>query len=158
MHEIVGEQAADHAAMVTAASDERDDIAPRVPLGRQHGEQHLAADRFARQLAVPRPPEARPSLFVPCLRPDAGQRAGAKRGASMDPQGYDAGKKVTGRKRHQRDRVTNCRVSWQRSRQRLARDGFRIEGIGSAGEAVAGAEVTAGDAVRIFAGESLTRR
>jgi len=25
---------------------------------------------------------------------------GAKRGASMDPQGYDAGKKVTGRKRH----------------------------------------------------------
>src|SRR5258708_8136939 len=25
---------------------------------------------------------------------------GAKRGASIDPQGYDAGKKVTGRKRH----------------------------------------------------------
>src|SRR5437763_15509126 len=25
---------------------------------------------------------------------------GAKRGAPMDPQGYDAGKKVTGRKRH----------------------------------------------------------
>jgi len=25
---------------------------------------------------------------------------GAKRGAAMDPQGYDAGKKVTGRKRH----------------------------------------------------------
>lgn len=27
-------------------------------------------------------------------------QSGAKRGASIDPQGYDAGKKVTGRKRH----------------------------------------------------------
>ena len=28
------------------------------------------------------------------------RQGGAKRGASLDPQGYDAGKKVTGRKRH----------------------------------------------------------
>src|SRR4051794_17817918 len=28
------------------------------------------------------------------------RQSGAKRGASIDPQGYDAGKKVTGRKRH----------------------------------------------------------
>ena len=28
------------------------------------------------------------------------RQGGAKRGASIDPQGYDAGKKVTGRKRH----------------------------------------------------------
>jgi transposase len=38
--------------------------------------------------------------------PDSGdhrqpkRQSGAKRGASIDPQGYDAGKKITGRKRH----------------------------------------------------------
>ena len=39
--------------------------------------------------------EASPSAAIIDSRED-----GAKRGAAMDPQGYDAGKKVTGRKRH----------------------------------------------------------
>src|SRR5260370_2040485 len=45
------------------------------------------------------------ALGTQCL-PDGGdprqpeRQSGTKRGASIDPQGYDAGKKVTGRKRH----------------------------------------------------------
>jgi hypothetical protein len=51
-----------------AAADQRDDIAPRVPLARQHGENHPPTNGLTRQLAVAPAPELRPSLFVPRLR------------------------------------------------------------------------------------------
>src|SRR5205814_961487 len=82
--------------------------AAQGPAAEKHGVRLLRSVGLGRHAGAP-------SSHAVCGLPRAGRKRGkpngcdyryperqgsAKRGASIDPQGYDAGKKITGRKRH----------------------------------------------------------